>query len=70
MHTALNHTLARLPDDCKVYPGHEYTKNNARFARSVLDIEPIHNLLRYCEANSETQGKFTIGDEKVLPPAP
>ena len=34
MHTALQR-LARLPDDTKVYAGHEYTLSNAKFAVSV-----------------------------------
>jgi len=37
MHTALNEKLAQLPDDTRVYCGHEYTESNLRFA---LSIEP------------------------------
>lgn len=65
MHKALNEVLAALPDDTKVYPGHEYTKGNVRFAKKVLDNEAIRKLDEYSQANKETQGKFTIGDEKV-----
>jgi len=65
MHTALNKILAPLPDDTKVYPGHEYTKSNAKFGQSVLDVIHVQKLLQFCESNNETQGKFTIGDEKV-----
>ncbi|KAI9718050.1 MAG: hypothetical protein M1812_004308 [Candelaria pacifica] len=65
MHTALNKTLAALPEDTKVYPGHEYTKANVKFAVSVLPTEPVKKLLSFAEQNSETQGKFTIGDEKL-----
>ncbi|OTA61088.1 hydroxyacylglutathione hydrolase [Hypoxylon sp. EC38] len=65
MHKALNKTLASLPDDTKVYPGHEYTKSNVRFALSVLQDEPIKKLQAFAENNKETQGKFTIGDEKA-----
>ncbi|KAF2438314.1 hydroxyacylglutathione hydrolase [Karstenula rhodostoma CBS 690.94] len=64
MHKALNEVLAALPDDTKVYPGHEYTKGNVRFAKKVLDNEAIRKLDEYSQANKETQGKFTIGDEK------
>jgi hydroxyacylglutathione hydrolase len=64
MHTALNKTLASLPDDTKVYPGHEYTKANVKFAASVSKAEPIKKLMTFAENNKETQGKFTIGDEK------
>ena len=64
MHTALNKTLAALPDDTKVYPGHEYTKSNIKFVQSVLDIAPVQSLVQFCEQNKETPGRFTIGDEK------
>jgi len=64
MHTALNKTLASLPDDTKVYPGHEYTKSNVKFAASVLPNAAVKNLQKFAENNKETQGRFTIGDEK------
>ncbi|KAI3527326.1 hydroxyacylglutathione hydrolase [Colletotrichum abscissum] len=65
MHSALNKTLAALPDDTVVFPGHEYTKSNVKFAASVLQNEAIQKLQAFAENNKETQGKFTIGDEKV-----
>jgi hydroxyacylglutathione hydrolase len=65
MHKALNETLATLPDDTKVYPGHEYTKGNVKFAKTVLNNDAIKKLDEYSQTNKETQGKFTIGDEKV-----
>ena len=65
MHKALNETLAALPDDTKVYPGHEYTKGNVKFAKSVLNNDAIARLDKYSQENKQTQGKFTIGDEKV-----
>jgi len=65
MHKALNKTLASLPDDTKVYPGHEYTKSNVKFGISVLPSEPVKKLQSFAENNKETQGKFTIGDEKL-----
>lgn len=64
MHAALNKTLARLPDDTAVYPGHEYTKSNVKFGLSVLQTEAVKKLRDYTVNNAETQGKFTIGDEK------
>ncbi|KAF2851427.1 hydroxyacylglutathione hydrolase [Plenodomus tracheiphilus IPT5] len=64
MHKALNETLAALPDDTKVYPGHEYTKGNVKFAKKVLNNDAIQRLDAYSQANRQTQGKFTIGDEK------
>lgn len=66
MNKALNEVLAALPDDTKVYPGHEYTKSNIRFGKSVLDSEPVQKLSAFCEENDRTEGKFTIGDEKVI----
>ena len=65
MHKALNEVLASLPDDTKVYPGHEYTKGNVRFAKKVLNNDAIKKLDDFSQANKETQGKFTIGDEKA-----
>ncbi len=35
MHEALNLKLGRLPDETRVYCGHEYTESNLRFALSV-----------------------------------
>ncbi|KAI1214897.1 Las1-domain-containing protein [Annulohypoxylon truncatum] len=65
MMVALNKTLASLPDDTKVYPGHEYTKSNIKFGISVLQNEATKKLQAFAENNRETQGKFTIGDEKL-----
>ncbi|KAL9080386.1 MAG: hypothetical protein Q9157_000842 [Trypethelium eluteriae] len=65
MHKALNETLAALPDDTKVYPGHEYTKGNVKFGKTVLQNDSIKKLEEFANSNKETQGKFTIGDEKV-----
>jgi len=64
MHTALNETLAALPDDTKVFPGHEYTKGNVKFAVTVIKDESVLKLEDFANRNTETQGKFTIGDEK------
>lgn len=64
MHKALNETLAALPDDTKVYPGHEYTKGNVKFAKKVVEDDAVRKLDEYSQQNKETQGKFTIGDEK------
>jgi hydroxyacylglutathione hydrolase len=64
MHKALNVTLAALPDDTRVFPGHEYTKSNVKFALSVQPSEAVKALEAFAKNNKETQGKFTIGDEK------
>jgi hydroxyacylglutathione hydrolase len=47
-------------------PGHEYTQSNVKFAVSVLPSEAVKSLEAFAEKNKETQGKFTIGDEKVM----
>ena len=47
-----------------VQPGHEYTKSNVRFGLSVLQSEAVKSLEAFAEKNKETQGRFTIGDEK------
>ncbi|KZF26629.1 hydroxyacylglutathione hydrolase [Xylona heveae TC161] len=65
MHKALNETLATLPDDTKVYPGHEYTKANMKFGASVLPSEAVKKVQAFAQSHKETQGKFTIGDEKL-----
>merc|ERR1711988_750684 len=65
MHKALNERLASLPDETIVYPGHEYTKANIKFAVSVLQSEPVKNVEKFAEENQVTTGKFTIKDEKL-----
>lgn len=65
MEAALNKTLASLPDDTVVYPGHEYTKSNVKFLLKVApDDTEVQRLQKHAEANQETPGKSTIGDEK------
>ncbi|KAM0340071.1 hypothetical protein ACHAPQ_001346 [Fusarium lateritium] len=64
MHEALNKRLAALPDDTVVYPGHEYTKANVKFAASVSQRDAVQKLHSFAENNKITTGKFTIGDEK------
>ncbi|KAK9239496.1 beta-lactamase-like protein [Lipomyces kononenkoae] len=68
MDTALNKVLASLPDDTKVFPGHEYTKSNVKFAKSLFSNEPLSKLEKFCNENEVTTGKFTIGDEKTYNP--
>jgi hydroxyacylglutathione hydrolase len=64
MHEALNVRLGGLPDDTKVYCGHEYTKSNVRFAKTVSQTEALSQLESFAGTNTETTGVFTIGDEK------
>jgi hypothetical protein len=58
--------LSRVSADHHILqPGHEYTKANVKFCLHVSQTEPIKKLQAFAEANQQTQGKFTIGDEKV-----
>jgi hydroxyacylglutathione hydrolase len=64
--------LAGLPDDTRVYFGHEYTEKNLRFA---LTLEPGNAALREKHAWAEAQMKAgatttptTIGSEKATNP--
>jgi hydroxyacylglutathione hydrolase len=82
MHEALNLKLGRLPDETRVYCGHEYTESNLRFA---LSVEPSNAATqkkmewvraRRAKAASDwhdaTEAEFsipsTIGDEKTTNP--
>lgn len=65
MNTALNKVLAGLPDDTKVFPGHEYTKSNVKFLLKVAPNDSaVQKLEKLANDNKETQGLSTIGDEK------
>ena len=66
--------LAELPDETRVYCGHEYTQANARFA---LTVDPENPMLaeRAREVDElRTAGKYTLpttiaagaGDQSVL----
>jgi hypothetical protein len=46
-------------------PGHEYTKGNVKFALSVSQDAETKRLEALANNEKETQGKSTIGDEKV-----
>ncbi|KAJ3414800.1 hypothetical protein HDV05_006047 [Chytridiales sp. JEL 0842] len=68
MHHSLNAVLGSLPDDTKVYVGHEYTTSNLKFAAHV---EPenvdIKAKLEWCKSNPITV-PGTIGEEKKINP--
>ncbi len=64
--------LAALPDEARVYCGHDYTLSNARFA---LAADPDNEALKARAAEAETakaEGRFlvptTIGQEKATNP--
>ncbi len=71
MHDSLTR-LSRLPDDIRVYCGHEYTLSNIRFARAA---EPENRLLPELEARMQALRDrdqptlpSTIGQEKATNP--
>lgn len=64
MHTALNLILGRLPDNTRIYPGHEYTKANAKFGVSVSGKKEVRELLDYATENEVTTGRWTMAEEK------
>ncbi|POV95409.1 hypothetical protein PSTT_16269, partial [Puccinia striiformis] len=70
MDQALNQRLSSLPDETVTYVGHEYTKSNAAFAKSIEPKnEHLLSLIKVCDSLKEiTTGKYTIGDEKKFNP--
>lgn len=64
MDASLNRVLGGLPDDTRVYPGHEYTKSNVRFVETVMESAALRRLAAYVAQHEKTTGVFTIGDEK------
>ena len=64
MESALNGILAKLPGDTKVYPGHEYTRNNVKFLVTVDEGDDVKRLGELVEREKETQGRSTIAEEK------
>lgn len=67
--TAALKYLATLPDSTIVYNGHEYTKGNLAFAKSVEpNSDAIKRLEKLVEENEITTGLTTIGDEKQWNP--
>ena len=72
MYASLNETLAQLPEDTCIYPGHEYTVSNLRFA---VHVEPdnirAHEKLAWATATRD-QGEptvpSTVGEERSVNP--
>jgi hydroxyacylglutathione hydrolase len=64
--------LAALPDDTKVYCGHEYTENNLRFALTLEPNNPALKAKYEWARKARAEGKYTIpstiGDEKLFNP--
>ncbi|KAL5511724.1 GLO2 [Sanghuangporus vaninii] len=68
MHHALSY-LGTLPDETVVLNGHEYTKSNLAFAKSVEPNAPgMARLQKIVDENAVTTAKTTIGDEKEWNP--
>eukprot|EP01119_Soliformovum_irregulare_P016388 TRINITY_DN4725_c0_g1_i1.p1 TRINITY_DN4725_c0_g1~~TRINITY_DN4725_c0_g1_i1.p1 ORF type:complete len:258 (-),score=55.11 TRINITY_DN4725_c0_g1_i1:35-808(-) len=72
MNHALNEVIASLPDETRVYCGHEYTEANLKFAVSV---EPNNDALnaKYKWAKSQRENSLptvpsTVGEEKTFNP--
>lgn len=56
-----------------VYPGHEYTKSNARFIRNLIykrknDNDAFDRLEQFANENEVTTGLFTLNDELEFNP--
>ena len=71
MHASLE-KLAALPDDTKVYCGHEYTLANIGFARAVEPGNPALDAREQRDRRLREAGKptlpSTLGDEKATNP--
>ncbi|KAL7071308.1 hypothetical protein ACQ4LE_009256 [Meloidogyne hapla] len=72
MNYALNEKLGKLPDDTKVYCGHEYTVKNLEFALSVEPDNPNIKAKLEWAKNLRKTNEFTvpstIGEEKTFNP--
>jgi hydroxyacylglutathione hydrolase len=61
--------LRNLPNDTKIYCGHEYTLNNAKFLESVIPNDSINNKiekLKQLELDKMPSIPSTIKEEKEL----
>ena len=72
MYESLNLTLGALPDDTRIYCGHEYTVNNLRFAEALEpDNEDIQKKLAWARAareKGEPTLPSTMADERRTNP--
>ncbi|MBL8603350.1 MAG: hydroxyacylglutathione hydrolase [Myxococcales bacterium] len=66
MHHALNATLGEVDDATRLYPGHEYTVKNLRFAQGLLpDDVDVREALREAES-WVAEGRPTVGRPMAL----
>ncbi|VDO75153.1 unnamed protein product [Heligmosomoides polygyrus] len=72
MHHNLNEILAKLPDDTLVYPGHEYTYSNLKFAHHIEPSnESVKRKLEWASQRRERNEPTvpsTIAEEKETNP--
>nr|CDJ88057.1 SPla RYanodine receptor SPRY and Beta-lactamase domain containing protein [Haemonchus contortus] len=72
MHRNLNEVLAGLPDSTLVYPGHEYTYSNLKFAHHIEPSnEAVKRKLEWalrCRERNEPTVPSTIAEEKEINP--
>lgn len=74
MYSALIDKLSKLPDDTKVYCGHEYSLQNLKFAQHVEpQNQDIADKILWCQnkrslAVPEPTVPSTIGEEKLINP--
>lgn len=67
MNAALSY-LTTLPDTTVTYNGHEYTKGNLAFAKSVEATDALQRLDALVAEHPITTGRTTIADEKAWNP--
>ncbi|CAG8489681.1 7809_t:CDS:1 [Acaulospora colombiana] len=68
MYNSLIVVLGSLPDDTKVYCGHEYTASNLKFAASVEpENEALQEKIKWASQQRQTIPS-TIGDERNFNP--
>ena len=71
MHDSLNKIL-NLPNDMKVYCGHEYTLNNLMFLEDIfrenIDLEKVKKQILHDLETKNRTIPFVLGDEKKVNP--
>lgn len=72
MHKALVETLGKLPDQTRVFCGHEYTVGNLKFAQHVepnnIDVKEKMSWAQNKRTKMEPTVPSTIGEEKRINP--
>jgi hydroxyacylglutathione hydrolase len=71
MHHSLTTVLAQLPDETRIYCGHEYTENNLKFALGIDPTEAVFARLQEVEvrrARGEFCASASLGLERATNP--